>query len=108
MQQLDQEQCWACFRRSTGLGVYAGPREPTRWLCRECAEIADSIRNRKRLDVFELQALDAGVDAVGAYLTEIKKTDLADMDELEARMLVKAAWEGCGRGLREALKESPF
>ncbi|ASV83023.1 hypothetical protein CES85_5850 (plasmid) [Ochrobactrum quorumnocens] len=78
------------------------------WLCKECADIAEHIRSRRRLDPYELRALDTGVEAVGAFLGSIGKTDLADCDELEARMLVKAAWGGCGRGMREALKDAPF
>ncbi len=99
--------CAVCQRHAVGLGVQ-GDREPIRWLCKECADIAEHIRHRRRLDPYELRALDTGVEAVGEYLQAIQKTDLKEMDELEARMLVKAAWEGCGRGMREALKEAPF
>lgn len=101
------EQCSVCSRHAVGLGVQAD-REPIRWLCKECADIAEHIRHRRRLDPYELRALDTGVEAVGEYLQAIQKTDLKEMDELEARMLVKAAWEGCGRGMREALTEAPF
>lgn len=101
------DQCHVCARRAVGLGVQQ-KYEPIRWLCKECADIAEHIVNRRRLDPYELRALDFGVDAVGEYLRSIQKTDLKEMDELEARMLVKAAWEGCGRGVREALKEPPF
>ena len=101
------EQCWVCQRHAVGLGVQEG-KEPIRWLCKECADIAEHIRTRRRLDPYELRALDTGVEAVGEFLQSIQKTDLAECDELEARMLVKAAWEGCGRGMREALKEAPF
>ena len=99
--------CHVCFRHAVGLGVQEGT-EPIRWLCKECADIAEHIRTRRRLDPYELRALDTGVEAVGKFLQSIQKTDLAECDELEARMLVKAAWEGCGRGMREALKEAPF
>lgn len=99
--------CHVCARHAVGLGVQEG-REPIRWLCKECAEIAEHVRNRRRLDPYELRALDYGVEAVGEYLRSIQKTDLKDMDELEARLLVRKAWEGCGRGMREALKEAPF
>ncbi len=101
------EQCSVCARHAVGLGVQTD-REPIRWLCKECADIAEHIRHRRRLDPYELRALDTGVEAVGEYLQAIQKTNLKEMDELEARMLVKAAWEGCGRGMREALKEAPF
>ncbi|MFC0245804.1 DUF6511 domain-containing protein [Falsochrobactrum ovis] len=101
------DQCHVCARRAVGLGVQQ-KYEPIRWLCKECADIAEHIRHRRRLDPYELRALDYGVEAVGEYLQQIGKTDLAECDELEARMLVKAAWEGCGRGVREALSEAPF
>ncbi len=103
----NSDVCWVCSRRAVGLGVQAD-REPIRWLCKECADIAEHIRHRRRLDPYELRALDTGVEAVGEYLRSIQKTDLKEMDELEARMLVKAAWEGCGRGMRAALTEAPF
>jgi len=99
--------CHVCFRHASGIGVQEG-KEPIRWLCKECADIAEHIRSSRRLDPYELRALDAGVEAVGEFLQSIQKTDLAECDELEARMLVKAAWEGCGRGMRESLKEAPF
>lgn len=99
--------CHVCARHAVGLGVQEG-REPIRWLCKECAEIAEHIRHRRRLDPYELRALDTGVEAVGEYLQQIGKTDLAECDELEARLIVKAAWEGCGRGMRAALTEAPF
>jgi len=99
--------CHVCSRHAVGLGVQEG-KEPIRWLCKECADIAEHIRTRRRLDPYELRALDTGVEAVGEFLQSIQKTDLADCDELEARQLVKAAWEGCGRGMREALKDAPF
>ncbi|QWK79109.1 DUF6511 domain-containing protein [Ochrobactrum sp. BTU1] len=99
--------CHICSRHAVGLGVQEH-KEPIRWLCKECADIAEHIRSRRRMDPYELRALDTGVEAVGEFLQSIQKTDLAECDELEARMLVKAAWEGCARGMREALKAAPF
>ncbi|WP_244625089.1 DUF6511 domain-containing protein [Rhizobium daejeonense] len=61
-----------------------------------------------RLSVYELKALDSGVEAVGEYIGEHGVTNLLDFDDLMQRMLVKAAWEGCIRGVREALKDAPF
>jgi hypothetical protein len=101
--------CHVCQRHAIGVGVQDSPRDAVRWLCRECADIAMHIRSAKRMDPYELQALDGGVDAVGAYLKQLGKTDLAEMDELEARMLVKVAWQGSGDRLRKALREgTPF
>lgn len=106
------DTCHVCQRHAIGVGVQhntSNRNEPIRWLCRECADIAMHIRSVRRMDPYELQALDGGVDAVGAYLGTIGKTDLAEMDELEARLLVKAAWSGCGDRLRKVLREgAPF
>lgn len=68
----------------------------------------DNYKKIDRLDDYELRALDAGVDAVGEYLDGIGIYDLTLMDELNQRMIVKAAWEGAARGLRAALSEAPF
>lgn len=68
----------------------------------------DNYKKIDRLDDYELRALDAGVDAVGEYLDTIGIYDLSLMDELNQRMIIKAAWEGCARGLRAALSEAPF
>lgn len=100
--------CHCCQRHAVGIGV--GPASKPQWLCHECVQIVGHVARAKRMDPYELKALDGGVDAVGEYLSGIGKTDLADMDELEARLLVKAAWQGCGDRLRELLVEgeAPF
>lgn len=59
-----------------------------------------------RLEILELEALNGGVDAVGDYIELKGITDLALMDELDARLIVKAAWQGCAKRLRELVKES--
>ncbi|WP_274868295.1 hypothetical protein [Sinorhizobium meliloti] len=61
-----------------------------------------------RVSLYEVKALESGVEAVGQWLSEKGITDLALMDELDAKLLVRAAWEGCARGVREALREAPF
>ncbi|MBB6299930.1 DUF6511 domain-containing protein [Rhizobium leucaenae] len=69
----------------------------------------DDYKKIRRLDDYELAALDAGVDAVGEWIVQRGLgADLSLYDELDQRMLVKAAWEGCARGLRAALSEAPF
>lgn len=109
----DPTTCWTCGRHATGIGVGTfkpgrdGAVEP-RWICQQCVPAIEYIRTAKRLDPYELRAIDHGVTAVGEYLDSIGKYDLADMDELEARMIVKAAWIGCGEGLRKELQEAPF
>lgn len=104
--------CWLCGLRPCGIGVEKKmsdkyPKD-AKYLCLECLKVVDKISamSGKRLEVLELKALDGGVDAVGDYLDEIGLTDLADMDGLDARMIVKAAWQGCAKRLRELVNES--
>lgn len=102
--------CTACGRVAMGIGVGFKHRkdDEPRYLCKGCITAVSDLSKFDRLSVFELAALDAGVDAVGEYLETIGIYDLTLMDELNRRMIVKSAWEGCIRGVREALKEPPF
>jgi hypothetical protein len=62
-----------------------------------------------RVSLYEVKALEAGVEAVGEWIAANGGlTELSHYDELMQKMLVRAAWEGCARGVREALKEAPF
>jgi hypothetical protein len=104
----DPTACFCCGMRAVALGANHQKGDP-QYLCRRCIVAIDDYKKIRRLDEFELVALDAGVDAVGEWIAENGGvTDLAHFDELAQRMLVKAAWEGCARGLRAALKEAPF
>ena len=101
--------CFVCGMHAFGIGVNANGRDKDpHYICRRCAVGIDNYKKIDRLDDYELRALDAGVDAVGEYLDTIGIYDLTLMDELNQRMIVKAAWEGCARGLRAALSEAPF
>lgn len=77
-------------------------------MCRKCIDAVGDLKKLDRVSLYEVKALEAGVATVGEYLRSIGKTDLGECDELEATLLVRAAWEGCARGVREALKEAPF
>ncbi|RWX22600.1 hypothetical protein EHH54_39025 [Rhizobium leguminosarum] len=104
----DPTTCFCCGMRAVALGVNHQKGDP-QYLCRRCVVAIDDYKKIRRLDEFELVALDAGVDAVGEWIAENGGvTELAHFDELAQRMLVKAAWEGCARGLREALRDAPF
>ncbi|MCW8279882.1 hypothetical protein G6L34_08670 [Agrobacterium tumefaciens] len=100
--------CFVCGMHAFGIGVNPNPKHDPHYICRRCAVGIDNYKKIDRLDDYELRALDAGVDAVGEYIAEHGVTDLAHFDELMQRMMVKAAWEGCARGLRAALSEAPF
>lgn len=103
--------CYVCGMRAFGLGVNQDRRDKDpHYICKRCAMAIDDYKKIRCLDQFELQALDGGVDAVGDYLDEIGIYDLTAMDELNRRMIVKAAWEGCAARLRELLSEgsAPF
>lgn len=78
------------------------------FLCKPCMVAAGDLTKLDRVSLYEVRALEAGVEAVGQWLSEKGITDLALMDELDAKLLVRAAWEGCARGVREALREAPF
>lgn len=105
----DPADCHVCGRHAVGVGLQKY-KEPIRWLCSECALIADQIRDVRRFDPYENQARKGGVEAVGEYLAQIGKTDLADMDEAEAEMLVGAAWLGCADRIRQLIRsgDAPF
>ncbi|NKJ03117.1 DUF6511 domain-containing protein [Rhizobium sp. SG741] len=104
----DPTTCFCCGMRAVAIGANHKPGDP-QYLCKRCIVAIDDYKKIRRLDDYELAALDAGVDAVGEFIeSKGNLTDLAHYDELDQRLLVKAAWEGCARGLREALKSAPF
>lgn len=105
--------CYVCGMRAVALGVnptYKKPTDDPHYICKRCAMAIDDYKKIRRLDDYELMALDGGVDAVGEYIAEHGVTDLAHYDELMQRMLVKAAWEGAAGRLRKLLSENeaPF
>ena len=104
--------CHCCGRHAQGVGIGDGkPGSDPKYLCAQCVGIMQQLRHIRRMDPYELEALDGGVDAVGDYIESLDgKTELADYDDLERRMLVKAAWQGCADRLREIVREKgvPF
>lgn len=105
----DPATCFCCGMRAVGIGINANQKDPG-YLCKRCIVAIDDYKKIRRLDDYELKALDGGVDAVGDWIAEHGVTDLAHYDELMQRMLVKAAWEGAARRLRELISsgEAPF
>lgn len=104
--------CLACGRVALGIGraIKQGAKViDNGFLCKGCVVAVGDLSKMDRLSVYEIQALDAGVDAVGDWIAENGNvTDLAFYDDLAQKMLVKAAWEGCIKGVREALRGAPF
>ncbi|MER9911683.1 DUF6511 domain-containing protein [Mesorhizobium sp. M0050] len=111
MTQHDPSTCHVCQRHAIGVGLEPARKgEPPRYLCAQCLDILEHIAATKRFDTYELKALDGAVDAVGDYISSIDgKTELADYDEVEQRMLCKAAVQGFGDRLRHIIKtDVPF
>jgi len=107
--------CHCCGRRADGIGLGTDrlqkrAKDDPRFVCAQCAVVVGRLSNTRRLDMFELRALDGGVDAVGDYVATVGLTDLSLYDELQQRMLVKAAWQGCADALRRELEagNAPF
>ncbi|MBA8797905.1 hypothetical protein FHW77_001587 [Agrobacterium sp. RC10-4-1] len=103
--------CMCCGRIAIGIGraIKQGARViDNGFLCKQCIVAVGDLSKMDRLSIYELKALDAGVDAVGEYIAEHGVTELAHFDELMQRMMVKAAITGFAKGVREALKEAPF
>ncbi len=98
--------CHVCGRHAVGVGF----SNPPRWLCHECADILEHIKSVRRFDAYELKARQGGVEAAGAYLKEIGKTDLAEFEAEEAEILCGRIWKGCADELRRVIKagEAPF
>jgi hypothetical protein len=101
--------CHCCGRRAIGIGIGA-PKQDPQYVCGECVLLVEELRKVRRLDVYELAALDGGIDAVGEYIAAKGISDLAYFDELDQKLLVKAAWMGCVDRLRQLLREgsAPF
>lgn len=100
--------CKCCGMLAFGIGrPTPGSKDPG-FMCKPCMVAAGDLTKLDRVSLYEVKALEAGVEAVGAWLSEKGITDLALMDDLDAKLLVRAAWEGCARGVREALREAPF
>lgn len=104
----DPSVCHVCGRHAIGIGI--GDHKDPRYLCRECLTLIERIRSVRRFDPYEEKAIDGAVDAVGDYLAEIDKTELADFNEAQRRGLVRVAVQGFGDSLRNLLESgiAPF
>ena len=107
--------CMACSRMAIGLGRavvnHRGQLQDAGFLCKKCIVSVGDLTKMDRLNHYELQALDAAVDAVGEWIEQRGiGTELSYYDDLDRRMLVKAAVLGFGEGVRAALRagDVPF
>ncbi len=100
--------CHCCGRRAIGIGM--APKGDPQYVCGECVLLVEELRKVRRLDVYELAALDGAVDAMGDYINAKGLTDLQFYDELDQRLLAKAAVMGFADRLRKLLRDgaAPF
>lgn len=101
--------CHCCGRRAIGIGMGAGKGDP-QYVCGECVLLVEELRKVRRMDIYEIAALDGGIDAAGEFIDAKGITDLQYFDELDQRLFVKAIWMGCADRLRKLLREgsAPF
>src|SRR5690606_27604632 len=95
----DPTTCHICqTERAIGIGIgFTSNRDKDpRWLCAECALIVEDIRKIKRMDAYELAALDKVDEIAGEYAASVGKTDMADFEDIERRMLWKTVVQGYG------------
>ena len=108
--------CCVCARPAVGYG-YAPPRttkaDAIAWVCDdpECIGIAKDTYMMKQLEFGRIDQLatgDAG-DRGGAYLDEIRKTDLATLTEAEWHTFLEQVIGGYREALKGRLRdEAPF
>jgi hypothetical protein len=100
--------CAACGGLAFGIGRYVGTNKDPSFLCKNCIVAVGDLTKLDRLSIYEVKALDNAVDAVGEYLDTIGIYDLSLMDDLNRRMIVKAAVMGFAQGVRDSLRDAPF
>jgi len=106
----DPADCWWCGQRATGIGIGFTTARDTdpRWLCMDCAPLAEDIRRVKRPDAYKLKARAGGMDAAGP-LVEEWGTDLGEWSEEQVLMFCGRIWDGCAAELRRLIRtEAPF
>lgn len=111
MSEHDPANCHICGRHALGIGLEP-PRkgEQPRWLCAECLPLLEYIKSVRRLDPYEIKAIEMAGDKAGALLDGWGKTDLAEMDEGEWREFCKTLCLGFGESMRRLIRdgEAPF
>lgn len=106
-----QGPCIVCGRSARGYRISFPPGTPQGATCSiECAEtFIVALRKQIPIEADEEVAIDAGIDAVGDYLGDLGKTDLAEMTEEEAREIVRRVALAFSESLAKQAHESvPF
>jgi hypothetical protein len=102
--------CHVCGDKAIGIGIgftHNRDRDP-RWICADCSLIIEDIKRVKRMDAYQLRALDKVDDIAGEFAAD-HGTDMAAMDDVTRRMLWKTVVQGYGNALRAAIRDSaPF
>lgn len=102
----DPADCHICHRHAIGIGTgftSARDKDP-KWICSQCSLIIEDIRRVKNFDAYELKALEKVDEAAGEYVAGLGQSDLAELSELERRMLWKAVVASFGDSLRALIK----
>jgi len=101
--------CHICGRHALGVGVGSDRGDP-KWLCAECVQIMEQIRNTRRFDPYEIDAVKAAGETAGEYLDGIDKTDLAELSEDEWRTFCRTLIDAFGVSMRKLIREGsvPF
>lgn len=103
--------CHICGFHATGIGLgLVGRDKDPQWICAPCSLLIEDIRKVKRMDAYEIKAIEMVDDLAGEFCAELGRTDMAEMSELERRMLWKTVWKGCAESLRGLIRSNgaPF
>lgn len=104
--------CFCCGRRAHGIGIgdfgRDGKGDP-KWLCQLCIPLIDQIRSAQRFDIYENNAIDMTIEAVGPSI-EANGSDLGSWNESQVRQFVVDIVMGFGDAIRKQIrtKEVPF
>jgi len=104
--------CFCCGRHATGIGLegfgWNGDGDP-HYICQQCAPLIQQIKATMRFDVYEDNAVQAAIEAVGP-LIERNGSDLADWSEQQVTEFVTSVILEFGSSIRKQVREGevPF
>lgn len=100
--------CKVCGMLAIGLGRSTPGSKDPGFLCKPCIVAVGDLTKLDRVSIYEVKALEKGVEAAGEWLEQKGIYDLTLLDELDRLMFCKAIWNGCAQGVRESLRDAPF